>query len=91
MSDKKSLFLKCNCTGHALEITKWDDEQDFEISIWNRFRDHLLCFNERIRWCWRIIKTGNPWADEVILSAEDALKLSDFIIEKSIVKDLEKE
>lgn len=82
--DFNSIFEKCACSAHTLEIQKYcyetEYDEGFYISIWHLGRgSNNMCWRERLRWVWRIICTGNPWADSVILSNKQAKKLADYI------------
>lgn len=80
VTNNKSLMLKCECRGAAIEITHWNDDNEFWFSIWKQ-SPYLrpLRWKERIRWCWNILRTGNPWADDIILTSENAKKVAEFI------------
>lgn len=76
--------IECDCTEHAAEFvwTKYSDggHDTMDISIWHKSRtSSVLSFKERIRWCWKILTTGLPWADEVVISADKAKELAEFI------------
>ena len=83
-SFEKSYIVKCDCYGSALEIERdvWDkDYRRFWFSIWKRGRDRgSLCWRERIRWCWNILTTGNPWADDIIVTDNEAREIAEFIL-----------
>jgi len=52
----------------------------FNVSIWKY--DRPFSIKERLRWCYHILKTGNPWADHTILTTENAQRVANFITEK---------
>lgn len=69
----KSRFYKCSCSSHLLEIdTSFrSGGEDTYFSIWELGRSSgNMRWSERIRWCFRILKTGNPWSDSVCLNKE---------------------
>lgn len=74
----------CLCGTHSLQI-EYDDEGyssngEFNVAIWKYGRgSEKLTLKEKIRWMWRILRTGNPWADSVVLTKKDANKLSEFL------------
>lgn len=73
-----SKFYKCSCGAHALEIDTSFRKEEGEtyFSIWELGRcSDVLSWRERLRWCWRIIKTGKPWADSVVLKDEQVREL----------------
>jgi hypothetical protein len=82
-----SLFLKCSCTSHALEIQRFNfsnpdtnyTDEGFNISIWVNSFNYKLCWSERFRWIWNILKTGVPWSDNIILSNEQTKQLNQYI------------
>jgi hypothetical protein len=80
--EKDSLFIKCECSEHLLEAQKYeydDNDKGFYFSIWKRNRSQPMTFLERIRWCWRILRHGDPWADSIVVSDENAVKISEYI------------
>ena len=89
----KELFLKCSCGTHGLQVNHEDDFcEEVEFSYWQRYLDGRLGFKERLRWAWRILRTGNPWADHITLDQEDKEKLINFLMvckpnkQESVVK-----
>lgn len=78
----ESLMVKCACHGEAIEVTYWpNDDMSDEVwfSIWEQGFSRPLCWRERIRWCWNILRTGKPWADNIIVNPEQAKQVADFI------------
>ena len=74
----KNLFIKCECCGEALEIS-YDEELDsIELSIWTYGHNNVMGWRERLRWCWRILRTGNPWGDHVILTHQKMQEIINF-------------
>jgi hypothetical protein len=84
---KATVFIKCDCTSHALECQKYKyDEhgnEGFYLSFWHYGQDTNArkSWKERFRWCWRILKTGNPWADSIIATNKSARELAEFILQ----------
>ncbi len=80
LSDLPSIMLKCACHGEAIELSYWDeDDGEFWFAIWKHGFDNRLCWREKIRWCWNIIRTGKPWGDNIILTPEQAQQVALFI------------
>lgn len=82
---KNNLLLKCDCGGEMLEVVK--EEGYYEISLWRQGGGHLS-WKERARWIWRILTTGNPWTDQLILSKEKISQLVDFLVERKETDDV---
>jgi hypothetical protein len=77
-TDEEPLFADCCCGSEMFEIRR--SMENFDLSIWNRgMSSRPLCWKERLRWCWRILRTGDPWADSIIVSDENAMKISNYI------------
>lgn len=75
---KNDKFFPCSCHGHALHIMKFEDEEECYASIWISGHQNPN-WKYKLRQIWRIIKTGTPYGDEVVLSKEEALNLSKHI------------
>lgn len=84
---RESLMQKCACSGHMFEIERFEDhwgdgksEIGFNLVIWERGRDgKILCWRERFRWIWNILRTGKLWADDVIINDKQAKEIADYI------------
>lgn len=84
MDSEKSLMVKCECGGEALEVTYWpnkDCEDEICFSYWKEGFYRPMCWRERLRWCWRILRTGNPWSDSILMYPPQAKQVADFIRE----------
>jgi hypothetical protein len=79
MSEKR-LFIRCNCGSHALELT-WDEEFGWlEMAQWHYASSSSpLPFKERLRWIWRILTTGKPWTDSVLLDKKEIEQLKNYL------------
>jgi hypothetical protein len=93
--DFKSHFVKCNCGCQILEVERYDykdGDEGFNFVVWDRGRQgKRLRFKERIRWCWNILKTGSPWADDIIATNKDARGLAEFLIQNLPKEDSNEE
>lgn len=87
MTEKnKSLFLKCQCSGHLFELERFVDnwtgghDEGFNLTFWNcGYNNNILCWRERWNWIWNIIRTGKPWSDGVIINNEQAKEIVNYI------------
>jgi hypothetical protein len=82
-----SISVKCDCFTHSLELVRLEETYDkgptfksFELSVW-QLANHVrpMGWRERFRWVWRILRTGNPWTDMIILSDDKAKEIAQFI------------
>jgi len=86
----KSKFYKCECSAHLLEVTRdeYEGQVNVDVSIWalGHAGNVPFTWRERLRWCWNILRTGNPWGDSVTLSLTNAEKLAKYLTEVSTDK-----
>ena len=76
-------MVKCACSTEAVEFQYWswgqDEPPEFYISMWRQGFKRPMCWQERLRWCWRILRSGDPWADDIIVSELQAKQIADFL------------
>ena len=72
-------MVECECSAEALEVQYWPDEKQFYVAFWQQGFNRPLRWRERVQWVWRILFSGCPWGDMVILSPEKAKAVSEFI------------
>ncbi len=87
--EELDLFLETGCAGEIIRLSEWIDEYDNKDDkkgyFWTlciSFYNNMNCgtersFKHKLRHIWKIIKTGTPWKDEVILDIEHAKNLRD--------------
>lgn len=91
-----SHFVKCTCGCQILEAEVYDygdGDKGVNFVIWARGRDgkKIYSLKERLRWCWNILKTGSPWADDIIATNQDARGLATFILQNLPKEDSNEE
>jgi hypothetical protein len=70
----------CDCHSHGLVVERFDDEEEVYIALFERGLDgRKLSFIERIKWCWQILRYGNPWNDLIVLNKEKQKELAEFL------------
>lgn len=70
-------FISCACASEGISVSV-DDELPFDVHLafWKYgFQTKTQGFWERIRWCWRILTTGKPWTDFLILPQSEITRL----------------
>ena len=82
--DQNQLFVECDCHSHAIVVDKIKDdaygEDEYCLAFFERGYDgRILSFKDRLRWCWHILRHGNPWTDSVILDRHKAKRLGEFL------------
>jgi hypothetical protein len=83
MNEQPPLFIKCECESEILEIQRYncgDNDRGFNVAMWTHGKSsNKMCWRERLRWCWKILRTGDPWNDYAIVSDKNAMKISEYI------------
>ena len=83
MIKNKSIFIKCDCHGHLLELEKYDDTDNyFSLIYWvlGGYGERMS-FIERIKLCYRVMRRGKICDNEIIINDDKAKELSEFINE----------
>jgi hypothetical protein len=80
MADREK-FIKCDCWGEGMLITKFDDEEELYFSYWRQGIDPIkLSWWMRLKLCWMALAKGNYYEDQVILNKEKATELAVWIL-----------
>jgi len=75
----ENLWLICDCYHHAIAVSDEfveEGEGEIYLSFW-RYGNYEGGWRERLRHIWHILKYGHPYTDEIVLRAEQALKLTE--------------
>ena len=73
-------YVRCACSCSALEVELDSEIPSYDISLWlHGYTGHRLRWYDRVRWCWRILRTGRPWTDQITISVEDAHELHNWL------------
>jgi hypothetical protein len=84
----KTIFIECDCMTHVLkvqsEIETFADNQvyrqDINLAMFS-YGEHVPkdSFWKRINFCWKYLRKGTIYSDQLCLNEDEALKLADFI------------
>lgn len=84
MKADKEKFIKCDCHGEGMLITKFHDEPNFYFSYWRIGLDPVkLSFWMRLKLCYLALFKGQYYDDEIILNNESAKELADWLNENN--------
>lgn len=70
-------YFKCSCTSEVMHLIKYKDEDEVYLSIYALQYNHS--FIHRLKQCWKILTTGSPYGDQVVLDQNEQLKLSKWL------------
>ncbi len=90
------MFFKCDCGSEAIcveqDLELFDDDKRCSNLIYFSIyhcgtEDHKPSIQEKLRHCWKILKTGKNYADQIILNEGDARTLGEHLIELTYVAE----
>lgn len=97
---ESSIIVSCNCLSqHSMIVVhEWMDEysnsngtirydQTFDMAFYERGLDNgKRSLWERIKWCFRFLKTGTLYCDAISLQEDDAKQLANYLLERIRLK-----
>ena len=80
MADREK-FIKCDCHGEGMLITKFDGEEEMYFSYWRQGVNPIkLSWWMRLKLCWMVLTKGNVYDDQVVLNKEKAIELASWVL-----------
>lgn len=79
MNRMKDEFLTCSCYCEGLRVTYDPDDKEFYVCLWGTRSGYQVSWLQRLKSCWKILKTGEPFGDQVLMNQEEATKLVNFL------------
>lgn len=87
MATKEKFFhCDCYCSGVLAEVETETVESlpftvttQFSMSLYQRLGYGKLSWRKRIEFLWHVLKTGEPWADSIIMNKDKALEFAEWI------------
>lgn len=74
-------FFSCACFGEGLRVSFWPGDGEFYLSMWSYRHAGKPSWRQRFRHIWNIIRVGDPWEDECLLTHIEAKELQIFLME----------
>lgn len=74
---KKDLYINCECDSEILRITKWEDEDEFYLTVYE-YSPSSVSFSRRIGMAFDILFGKNTVTKELIISKENFNKIKKF-------------
>jgi hypothetical protein len=75
---KKELFIQCECQGEILKVDKFEDEQEYYLTVF-KYYFPSLSFLRRIKYALKILKGEGIRTTDIVLSQENFNKLKNDI------------
>jgi hypothetical protein len=78
--DKQFVVVRCRCRGELLSMEYDEVNSQYHVTIWKHGNLYpALSWMARLRFIWRLITTGKPHGDEVLLSQQAADMIGRFV------------
>ena len=73
------IHIECDCHTEMVTLEKFDKEPTIYLCMWSRghWASGGMDIRNRIRWIWRIISKGHPYADEICLDVVKARRMAE--------------
>ena len=72
-----SKYIGCDCGSEVLSIEFDDESKEFYLGIYQLNKQYSL--RDRLSYIWRIIRKGEPYGDQIVLSKNKAIELKEYI------------
>ena len=81
LTDDVTEYFECECSSELISITKWGgDRPEIFMSMYSiGIGGHRPNWRYRLKYIWHIITRGHPYTDSIVLSAEEAGRLSELL------------
>ncbi len=86
-----SKFFKCTCGSEVVQIERDIEVVDKNTGTWTAdiyfamfhygTQNSRPTLREKLRHCWKILKTGKNFPDDIIMSMEEARSMGEYLIE----------
>lgn len=76
-----TLFTLCSCHNEILLIEYDHDIKMADLAIYERgvcFKTKMSLW-QKIRYCWKVLYSGRPYSDEIMLDKKQLLEIKSFI------------
>lgn len=81
VTTSEEIFLKCECSGCGLTLTKWSDEEFVDVALWGYgvTYDRRWGLWKRLCLAWLLVRHGTLYKDCVILDRSKQWELRKFL------------
>lgn len=74
---RDSGFFRCDCYGEGINVC--EDDGLVYLSFWSEGHCHPRQWRDRFRLIWKIIRTGEPYKDQVVVRSENVPALVELL------------
>jgi len=85
--NKEELYIKCDCVGECsvMKVTKvlFDgdgNDKNFDVNfVIYSSKKNKFPLAHKLKHIWNIVRFGEPYDDQIVISKEDTIKLTEFL------------
>lgn len=77
----KTCFIPCDCQTEVLYIEYDNDIRMADVALYE-YRGYIvgrMSFWQRLRYCWKILSSGRPYCDQLVLNLQQLKELKSFL------------
>lgn len=74
---KKELFIQCECQGEVLKIDKWEDDEEYYLTVFKYSSPSISVFS-RIGYAWKVLFGRGIRTADLVISKENFNKIKKF-------------
>ena len=78
-TDDITEYFECECSCAIIAISKWRGDPEICLSMYHIGEGHRPLWRYRLRHIWYIVRHGHPYSDTIVLSGEEAGRLSELL------------
>ena len=78
-TDDITEYFECGCSGEIIAVSKWRGDPEICLSMYSIGEGYRPNWRFRFRHIWHIIRRGHPYSDTIVLSGEEAGRLSELL------------
>ena len=73
------IHIECACGGHILSAMRDEDDGSIYFSMYTYGGGEVYGFKRRLKAAWGLLRTGEMFSDQAILTKEEQEKLKEFL------------
>lgn len=78
--------FECECSGEILRVEHSESDEEYPsvyLAIYNYgYYDETWNLWQKLKYCWRLLRSRTPYGDQIILTPEEAERLANFLLKK---------
>jgi hypothetical protein len=73
---KEVYYYDCECRSEVLRLEIEEDKISLDVFL-SIYRQRIIGLKDKLRYCWQVLRWGEPFGDDMILDNQELIKLSE--------------